>query len=59
SYFQHVVATTDDPKVREMAREFVEEEAEHVNLCHRLLKRYPEPQGEAWSDDPDPPVAQE
>ena len=56
SYFQHVVATTDDPKVREMAREFVEEEAEHVNLCHRLLKRYPEPQGEAWADDPDPPV---
>ena len=56
SYFQHVVATTDDPKVREMAREFAEEEAEHVNLCHRLLKRYPEPQGEAWADDPDPPV---
>jgi len=59
SYFQHVVATTDDPKVREMAREFVEEEAEHVNLCHRLLRKYPAPQGDSWSDDPDPPIAQE
>jgi rubrerythrin len=59
SYFQHVVATTDDPKVQEMAKEFVEEEAEHVNLCHRLLRKYPAPEGDSWSDDPDPPIAQE
>ena len=59
SYFQHVVATASDPKVQEMAKEFVEEEAEHVNLCHRLLRKYPAPQGESWSDDPDPAIAQE
>ncbi len=59
SYFQHVVATANDPKVQEMAKEFVEEEAEHVNLCHRLLRKYPAPQGESWPDDPDPATAQE
>lgn len=56
AYFEYVVATTDDLKIHDMAKEFAEEEAEHVALCHRLLKRYPEPQGEAWADDPDPPV---
>jgi rubrerythrin len=59
SYFQHVVATANDPKVQQMAKEFVEEEAEHVNLCHRLLRKYPAPQGDSWSDDPDPAIAQE
>jgi rubrerythrin len=56
AFFKFVVATTDDPKIHEMATEFAEEEAEHVALCHRLLKKYPAPQGEAWADDPDPPV---
>jgi len=56
AYFEYVVATTDNPKIHEMAKEFAEEEAEHVALCHRLLKKYPAPQGEAWADDPDPPV---
>ncbi len=59
AYFEEVVATTKDPKIKEMAEEFVEEEAEHVNLCHRLLRRYPAPSGEAWKDDPDPAVGQE
>ena len=59
AYFTEVVGTTKDPKVKEMAEEFVEEEAEHVNLCHRLLRKYPAPSGESWQDDPDPPVAQE
>lgn len=56
AYFEYVLATTDDPKIHEMAKEFAEEEAEHVALCHRLLKKYPAPQGEAWADDPDPPA---
>jgi rubrerythrin len=58
AFFQQVVATATDAKIREMAEEFVEEEAEHVNLVNRLLRKYPPPSGE-WSDDPDPPVAQE
>ena len=58
AYFTSIVETTKDPKVKEMAAEFVEEEAEHVNLVHRLLQRYPKP-SENWADDLDPPVSQE
>ena len=59
AYFEHVVETTKDAKIKEMAKEFVEEEAEHVNLCYRLLKKYPKPEGEAWAEDPDPAISQE
>jgi rubrerythrin len=59
AFFNKVVESTKDPKVLEMAKEFVEEEAEHVNLCYRLLRKYPAPEGEAWSEDPDPPMPQE
>ena len=43
AYFTSIVETAKDPKVKAMAAELVEEEAEHVNLVHRLLKRYPKP----------------
>ncbi len=36
----------------------MEEEAEHVQLVHRLLQRYPKPSAN-WADDLDPPVSQE
>jgi rubrerythrin len=58
AFFASVVETAKDPAIRKMAEEFVEEEAEHVNLVHRLLRKYPEPP-ESWSQDPDPPVSQE
>ena len=58
-FFTSIANTAADPKIKEMAAEFVEEEAEHVNLCHRLLRKYPAPKGESWSEDMDPPVAQE
>ena len=58
AYFTSIVATAKDPKVKEMAAELVEEEAEHVSLVYRLLRRYPEP-GKNWADDLDPPVSQE
>jgi rubrerythrin len=57
-FFSSVVATARDAEIKKIAEEFVEEEAEHVNLVHRLLRRYEEP-SEAWANDPDPPVAQE
>jgi rubrerythrin len=57
-FFTGVVETTKDAKIKQMAAEFVEEEAEHVNLVYRLLRKYPEP-AEGWSEDPDPPVSQE
>jgi len=58
AYFTSIVETAKDPKVKEMAAELMEEEAEHVQLVHRLLKRYPKP-SDTWADDLDPPVSQE
>jgi len=54
AYFTAIVETAKDPKVKAMAAELVEEEAEHVNLVHKLLRRYPKPKDD-WADDPDPP----
>lgn len=58
AFFTAVVESATDPKVKSMAAEFVEEEAEHVNLVHRLLRKYPVPPA-SWSEDLDPPVQQE
>jgi rubrerythrin len=58
AYFTSIVETAKDPKVKAMAAELVEEEAEHVSLVHRLLLRYPKP-SDSWADDLDPPVSQE
>ena len=58
AYFTSIVETAKDPKVKAMAAELVEEEAEHVNLVNRLLRRYPAP-SDSWADDMDPPVSQE
>jgi rubrerythrin len=58
AYFTSIVETAKDPKVKALAEELVEEEAEHVNLVNRLLLRYPKP-SEGWSEDMDPPVSQE
>jgi rubrerythrin len=57
-YFSSVANTAEDPAIKKLAEEFVEEEAEHVNLVHRLLRKHPRPR-ESWSYDPDPPVSQE
>ena len=58
AFFKSVVESARDPAIKKLADEFVEEEAEHVNLVHRLLRKYPRP-AESWSNDPDPPVSQE
>lgn len=58
AYFTSIVETAKDPKVKAMAAELVEEEAEHVNLVNRLLTRYPAPT-DSWAEDMDPPVSQE
>ena len=57
-FFTGIVESTKDAKIKQMAAEFVEEEAEHVNLVHRLLRKYPAP-SDSWSQDTDPPVSQE
>jgi rubrerythrin len=56
-FFTSVQETTTDPKIKDMAAEFVEEEAEHVNLVYRLMRKYPKPDTN-WSEDPDMPSAQ-
>jgi rubrerythrin len=56
-FFTWVTETTKDPEIKEMADEFVEEEAEHVNLVYRLMARYPKPP-DNWAHDSDPPVSQ-
>jgi rubrerythrin len=58
AYFNSIVETASDPKVKAMAVELVEEETEHVDLVHRLLQRYPAPD-DGWAEDMDPPVSQE
>lgn len=58
AYFAEIVEAATDPKVKALAEELVEEEAEHVNLVNRLLRRYPRPD-DSWADDPDPPASQE
>ena len=58
AFFSSIVETAKDPKVKEMAAGLVEEEAEHVNLVYRLLRKYPEPT-DSWYHDSDPAVAQD
>ncbi len=58
AFFTSIVDSTKDAKIKEMAAEFVEEEAEHVNLVYRLLRKYPQPP-DTWSEDDDPPMAQD
>jgi rubrerythrin len=59
-FFRSVAASAKDAKVKKLAEEFMEEEeeAEHVNLVHRLMRRHPAP-SDAWAHDVDPPVAQD
>jgi len=57
-FFSSVAASAKDPKVKKLAEDFMEEEAEHVNLVNRLMRRYPAP-AEAWGHDLDGPVAQD
>jgi rubrerythrin len=58
AFFTSIVDSAKDAKIKDMAAEFVEEEAEHVNLVYRLLRKYPQP-ADTWSDDDDPPIAQD
>ena len=57
AFFTSILNSAKDAKIKDMAAEFVEEEAEHVNLVHRLLRKYPKPLN-SWADDDDPPRPQ-
>ena len=43
AFFTSVLNSAKNEKIKDMAAEFVEEEAEHVNLVQRLLRKYPKP----------------
>lgn len=58
AFFTSIAETANNGKVKDMAAEFVEEEAEHVNIVYRLLRKYPKPE-DSWSQDGDPPAAQD
>lgn len=58
AYFSFIVETATDPEVKALAEELVEEEAEHVSLVHRLLRRYPR-SDDSWAEDLDPPASPE
>ena len=58
TFFTSIAETAKDAKVKEMAAELVEEEAEHVNLVYRLMRKYPEPT-DSWCQEGDPPAAQD
>lgn len=57
AYYREVAHGATDPAVRDLARRFAEEEAEHVELCHHLLRKNPPPLRRP--DDPDPAISQE
>lgn len=43
AFYQEVAESTEDPEVRLMAQEFVEEEADHVRQLEAWVARYPSP----------------
>lgn len=58
-FFDGLLHELQDPEVRRLAQEMLEEEIQHVELCHRLLRQYPAPRSRWVVEDPDPPVSQE
>lgn len=57
-FYAWVVRTSTNQEARGLAKEYEEEEKEHVRLLTEWLERYPEPDRD-WDDDPDPPMEQE
>ncbi|MBB4264535.1 ferritin-like domain-containing protein [Roseospira visakhapatnamensis] len=56
AFYADLAANNGNDRIRELAMEFAEEEAEHVALLETMLAKYPLPPGD-WDEDMDPPVA--
>jgi rubrerythrin len=52
-FYRRTAQTADDPEIRKLAKEFADEEAEHVDTLKRWLAKVA-PAGAGWSEDPDP-----
>jgi len=57
-FYASVAETSPDKRTQEIAKEFSEEEQEHVDLLNEWLKKYPKPEKD-WDYDPDPPMMHE
>ena len=57
AYFKHILESVADQSIKEIAKRFVEEETEHVDLCRRLLRKHQDTAGKAAAD-PDPAISQ-
>ncbi len=57
-FYTGVHASLADRQAQSLAREFIDEERRHVELCQSLLARYPAPAPGA-REDPDPPSPQD
>lgn len=55
SFYAQVAADTGNDKIRTLATKFSEEEAKHIDVIERWLKKYPEPD-ENWDHDMDHPA---
>ncbi len=55
-YYAGLAEAHDNARIRELAAEFADEEAEHVALLEAMLTRHPPPP-EDWNEDMDPPAA--
>ena len=56
AFFENLVETTADPQLKKLAEHFAEEEAEHVELCRRLIRKYQDSDGPR---DEDPALGQD
>lgn len=48
-YYRAIASDTNDPEVARLAKEFAEEEEEHVEIVFQSLGRYPTPTDLGWS----------
>ncbi len=53
-FYARVAKLSDAEAIRDLAKEFAEEESEHVATLDRWLAKYPRPPSD-WDFDPDPP----
>ncbi|MDE2295427.1 MAG: ferritin family protein [Gammaproteobacteria bacterium] len=56
AFYGELAAAHPDPAVRKLAGALADEEQEHVDLCHRLLHRYPAVETDRDADPDRPPA---
>jgi rubrerythrin len=56
AFFDAIAHDCTDERVRELAKEFADDERQHVAWMKEWLAKYPEPDKD-WDYDPDPPAA--